>query len=121
LVPSPADAGKVNIETFFSFSMSSPADAGKVNTGTFFGFSMPSPADAGKVNTGTFFGFSMPPLTDISEVISADPLLIICKHTERKDRWSPSPFRAWPQPRASPAGSPQLTIQNHCKQIKEFS
>lgn len=29
---------------------------------------------------------------------SADPLFIICEHEERKDRWSPSPFRARPQP-----------------------
>ena len=31
--------------------------------------------------------------------LSADPLFIICEHKERKDRWSPSPFRARPQPR----------------------
>lgn len=31
---------------------------------------------------------------------SVDPLFIICEHKERKDRWSPSPFRARPQPRA---------------------
>ncbi len=41
---------------------------------------------------------SMSSLIGIRKVNSADPLFIICEHKERKDRWSPSPFRARPQP-----------------------
>ncbi|WP_422154970.1 hypothetical protein, partial [Methanoregula sp.] len=38
---------------------------------------------------------------------------------ERKDRWSPSPFRAWPQPRKSVtrANKTPLTIQNRVDEI----
>ena len=45
-----------------------------------------------------FDELSMSSLTDVRKINSADPLFIICEHKERKDRWSPSPFRARPQP-----------------------
>jgi len=38
------------------------------------------------------------PWHGVSKINSGDPLFIICEHKERKDRWSPSPFRARPQP-----------------------
>jgi len=50
------------------------------------------------INHQNFNELSMSSLTQVRKVNSADPLFIICEHKERKDRWSPSPFRARPQP-----------------------
>ena len=62
---------------------------------------------------------ALPNLT-VRQINSADPLFIICEHKERKDRWSPSPFRARPQP---PGHAREhtcvqaLTVQNRAKLI----
>ena len=50
------------------------------------------------INHQNFDELSMSSLTGLRKINSADPLFIICEHKERKDRWSPSPFRARPQP-----------------------
>jgi hypothetical protein len=66
------------------------------------------------INHQNFDELSMSSLTNLRKINSADPLFIICEHKERKDRWSPSPFRARPQP-LSHAGTKILPIADYTK------
>ena len=51
-------------------------------------------------NKETLTGFSLPPLAMCQKGEFSRPIVHHLQAQERKDRWSPSPFRARPQPRA---------------------